>query len=213
MDSDRDVRSLGVDGAAALQLLNVEKRAAAASCAAVAFVIAQEFLGARFVEVERVIVEEFFASADVTQRVNEYAIPFPDGFAVRVAGMVDPARFVSADGAVDDLAVVDAEKECVRVIVLGHVGPGHAFADVPDDAGAFANGPRGKDTAAVDARSRALPTSTERCELEVRRMGARATALFEEPFLDVTSEYSDLGVNLVACEERCFEKTVIKRKQ
>ena len=44
-------------------------------------------------------------------------------------------------------------------------------------------------------------------------MGVRATAPFEEPFLDVTSEYSDLGVNLVACEERCFEKTVIKRKQ
>jgi hypothetical protein len=53
----------------------------------------------------------------------------------------------------------------------------------------------------------------ECCELELRRMGARATLPFEEPFLDVTSEYSDLGVNLVACEERCFEKTVIKRKQ
>ena len=78
MDSEREVRSLGVDGAAALQLLNVEERAAAASCAAVAFVIAQEFLGARFVEVERIIVEEFFTSAEVAQGVNEYAIPFPD---------------------------------------------------------------------------------------------------------------------------------------
>jgi len=150
VDSDREVRSLGVDGAAALQLLNVEERAAAAGCAAVAFVIAQEFLGARFVEVERVIVEEFFTSADVAQGVNEYAIPFPDSFAVRVARVVDPARFVPADGAVDDQAVVDAEKECMWVIVLGHIAPGHAFAGVLNDASAFANGTRGKDAAAVD---------------------------------------------------------------
>ena len=55
-------------------------------------------------------------------------------------------------------------------------------------------------------------TMAERRKRDVRRADVRANAPFEEPFLDVTSEYSDLEVNAVAYEERCFERTAIKRR-
>src|SRR5438552_15138157 len=47
-------------------------------------------------------------------------IVFLDRFAVRVAGVVDPTRFVPADLGVDDVgAIVDPKKKCVRIVYLG----------------------------------------------------------------------------------------------
>ena len=60
-------------------------------------------VGDRFVDLERVVIKEFLPGQDIAQRIDEYAVVFLGGFAVRIAGMVDPTRVVAADLWIDYL--------------------------------------------------------------------------------------------------------------
>src|SRR5437879_13407163 len=75
-------------------------------------------------------------------------IVFLDRFAVRVAGVVDPTRFVPADLGVDDVgAIVDPKKKCVRIVHLGrNTFPRDAATRVFNDAPALSDR-SGRDTA------------------------------------------------------------------
>ena len=108
-----------------------------------------------FVHFKLVIVGEFFARLNVAQRVDEDAPVFFDRFAVRVAGMIDPARVVPANPRVDHYyAAIQTEEECVRVVgVVGHTFPGDAFSGVFDDARLFPDAFRGKNAAPMHAGS------------------------------------------------------------
>ena len=77
-------------------------------------VFALELLRERLVDHEAVVVEQFLFRADVAQRVNKHAALDLLGLAVRRARMVDPARAVAVDLAVDHVAAI--EREIERVI-------------------------------------------------------------------------------------------------
>ena len=94
----------------------------------------------RFVDFQRVIVEQFLARLNVAHRIDEYAIVFLSGFAVGIAGMVDPARVVAPNQWINYLAVIQAKIECMWVVLdVGSGFPCSAFAGVFDNAGAFRN--------------------------------------------------------------------------
>ena len=71
---------------------------------------------------------------------KDATIVFLDRFAVRVAGVVDPTRFVPADLGVDDVgAIVDPKKKCVRTVHIGrNIFPRDAATRVFNDAPALA---------------------------------------------------------------------------
>ncbi len=112
--------------------------------------------GVAFVQGQAVVIVEFFAARDIAQGIDEHAAVFLAGFAVWLAGMVDPAGIVAVAAAVDDLAVFQAEKE--RMEVVGRLGvfalygffPGDVLAFIFDDAGAFGDLTGGEDASAVD---------------------------------------------------------------
>ena len=57
-----------------------------------------DFFCARDVDDQAIIVKEFFARSDIAQGLDENAAAAVfDRFAVGIAGMIDPACFVSAD--------------------------------------------------------------------------------------------------------------------
>ena len=64
-----------------------------------------------------IIIKEFLAGLDVAQRINEDAVVFLDRFAVWIAGMIDPARVVTANFWIDYVAVFQTEVESVWIIV------------------------------------------------------------------------------------------------
>jgi hypothetical protein len=68
--------------------------------------------------------------------------------------MIDPARFVSANGGVDDfLVVIEPEIICLHIVlVVGNRRPQNAAASILDDSRALADRSGGKNTAPVDAR-------------------------------------------------------------
>jgi hypothetical protein len=73
---------------------------------------------------------------------KDATIVFLDRFAVRVAGVVDPTRFVPAYLGVDDVgAIVDPKKKCVRTVHIGwDTFPRDAATRVFNDAPAFSDG-------------------------------------------------------------------------
>lgn len=59
-----------------------------------------------------IVVSQFFAALNLHQRINEdAAIVVLQGFAIRLAGMVDEARIVAAACAIDYAAIGQAEEE------------------------------------------------------------------------------------------------------
>ena len=89
---------------------------------------------------------------DVAYGINEDAVVFLDRFAVWIAGMIDPARVVTANFWIDNIAVFQTEVESVRIVgVVGSGFPGDALAGVLDDARALRNELRGINTPAVHA--------------------------------------------------------------
>ena len=89
---------------------------------------------------------------DVAYGINENAVVFLDRFAVWIAGMIDPARVVTANFWIDYLAVIQTEVESVWIVgVVGSGFPGDALAGVLDDTRAFGNELRGINTPAVHA--------------------------------------------------------------
>lgn len=107
---------------------------------------------------EGVIVVQLFARLDRLQRVDVDAAVVLVGFAVRRAGVVDPARVVAAPAAVDHAAVVQGE---IKGVVDRAAGPGRALgrfipadalAPVFDDAFAGFDVAAGEDAVAVDRR-------------------------------------------------------------
>ena len=68
-------------------------------------------------------------------RINEDTVVFLDRFAVWIAGVIDPARVVTANFWVNYLAVIQTKVESVWIVgVVGSGFPGDAFACVLDDA-------------------------------------------------------------------------------
>ena len=74
--------------------------------------------GDGFVEFHVIIIKEFLAGLDVAQCVNEDSVVFLDRFAVWIAGMIDPARVVTANFRIDYFAVFQSEVESVRIVVV-----------------------------------------------------------------------------------------------
>jgi hypothetical protein len=106
--------------------------------------VASEFLFRlfrdRFVNFQRVIVKKFFAGLDITDRIDEDAVVFLDGFAVWVAGMIDPTRVVAANLWIDYLPVFQAKIECVWIVLVVRSSfPRNTLARVFDNASAFWN--------------------------------------------------------------------------
>ena len=81
----------------ALPALGRQQRAAAVLGAAPAGILGLELLGVGLVDDQAVVVVELFAGLDVAQRLDEDPAVLLVGLAVRVAGVVDPARGVAAD--------------------------------------------------------------------------------------------------------------------
>src|SRR5438874_9101795 len=100
-----------------------------------------------------IIIKEFLARLDVAQRIDEDPVVFLERFAVWIAGMIDPARVVTANFWIDYIAVFQTEVESVWiVVVIGSGFPGDAFACVLDDPRAFGYELRGVNAPAVHAR-------------------------------------------------------------
>ena len=110
------------------------------------------FFSDRFVDLQRVIVKEFLTWQDIAQRIDEYAVVFLGGFAVWIAGVVDPARVVATDLWVDYLTVIQPKIECMRIVlVVGSGFPGGAFPGVFDNASSLRNELHGINAATVHA--------------------------------------------------------------
>ncbi len=108
--------------------------------------------GDRFVQLHVIIIKEFLAGVDVAQRINKDPVVFLDSFAVWIAGMIDPARVVTANFWIDYLAVIQTEVESVWIVfVVGSGFPGDAFTCVFDDSRPFGNELSGVNTPAVHA--------------------------------------------------------------
>ena len=69
--------------------------------------------GDRLVELHVIIIKEFLADLDVAHCINEDTVVFLDRFAVWLAGMIDPARVVTANFWIDYIAVFQAKVESV----------------------------------------------------------------------------------------------------
>src|SRR6185312_2686634 len=85
---------------------------------------------------------------------KDATIVFLDRFAVRVAGVVDPTRFVPADLGVDDVgAIVDPKKKCVRIVHIGwNTFPRDAATRVFNDAPALSDGSGRENAPTVNSR-------------------------------------------------------------
>ena len=111
-----------------------------------------DFFCTRDVDDQAIIIKEFFASSDIPQRLDENAAAAVfDRFAVWIAGMIDPACFVSADCGIDHFCfVIESEIVCARVSqVLRNGRPQNAATGVFDDARALSDGRGRKNAAAV----------------------------------------------------------------
>ena len=101
-----------------------------------------DFFCARDVDDQAIIVKEFFAGADVAQRLDENAAAMVfDRVAVWVAGMIDPARIISADGGIDHaFFIVEPEIICAGIVgFFRNIRPQNAASGVFDDESAFAD--------------------------------------------------------------------------
>src|SRR5690606_8699747 len=145
------------DGVLLLLFLQGQHGAPAGRRAAQALVGSLELLGDLAVEHQPVVVEQFFAAGDVAQRrdVDALAVAAFLGFAVGLAGMVDPARVVAVVAAVDHAARTEREEEGVERIVgvggvaaVGFLGA-DALAAVFDDARAGGDFARGEHAVAM----------------------------------------------------------------
>src|SRR5438105_12513868 len=85
---------------------------------------------------------------------EDATILFLDRFAVRVAGVIDPTRFVPADLRVDDVdAIVDPKKKCVRIVYIGrNTLPRDPATRVFNDAPAFSDGAGRENAPTVNSR-------------------------------------------------------------
>ena len=114
-----------------------------------------DFFCARDVDDQAIIVKEFFARANVPQGFDENtaAVVF-DRFAIWIAGVIDPTRFIPADGGIDHFCFVVEPKIVGPRIVqfLRNIRPQNTASGVLDDERAFADGPGGENTAAVHRR-------------------------------------------------------------
>src|SRR5882757_609546 len=85
---------------------------------------------------------------------KDATIVFLDRFAVRVAGVVDPTRFVPADLGGDDVgAIVDSKKKGVRIVHIGrNTFPRDATTRVFNDAPALSDGSGRENAPTVNSR-------------------------------------------------------------
>jgi hypothetical protein len=85
---------------------------------------------------------------------EDATIVFLDRFAVRVARVIDPTRFVSADLGIDNVgAIVDPKKICLRPVHIGgNTFPGDSATRVFKDAAAFSDGSGRENAPTVNSR-------------------------------------------------------------
>src|SRR5487761_1943963 len=70
-------------------------------------------LGNALASLDTIVVGQLFARPDITDGADENALVFLVGIAVRIAGVVDPARDVAPCSTIDVVVVGDAEDEGV----------------------------------------------------------------------------------------------------
>src|SRR5438105_14511958 len=99
----------------------------------------------------------------------------------RIARVIDPLRFVSADAGIDHFCfVIQPEIVSARIVkILRNVRPQNAAPGVFDDEFAFPNRSGGENAAAVDRRSLNLEKS-RRSDAGIS--GARPLSLFPSSF-------------------------------
>src|SRR5690606_6825566 len=131
--------------------------AAAAFCAAQAFVLFSDGLGEPLVQYQAIVVIQLLAALDIAQGLDEHAMVVSFfGFAVGLARVVDPLGFVATHAAVDHLAVTQRkEKRVKRIIGIDRMTPisffcADDFTDVFEDNRASRYVARGIDACAVD---------------------------------------------------------------
>ena len=114
-----------------------------------------DFFCERDVDDQAIIVRKLFAGANVPQSLDENtaAVIF-DRCAVRIAGMIDPLRFISANTGIDhSLFVIKTEIVSAWIIeIFRNVRPQNPAASVFDDERAFPDRPGRKNAATVDRR-------------------------------------------------------------
>jgi hypothetical protein len=132
-----------------------EQRATAFRRAAGTSTFVFDFFGARdvVIKAQAIIVKEFFARFNTSYRVNEDPPPLFPHFTVRVAGMIDPLRFIPANCGIDDrFPIVEPEIVCLHIVlVVGNRRPQNTAASILDDSRPLADRSGGKNTAAVHA--------------------------------------------------------------
>src|SRR5687768_10880165 len=74
--------------------------------------------GVLFVQRNAVVVAELRAFLDLARRFDIDAAIFVHGFAVRLAGMVDPTRGIAALRRIDHRLVIDLEQERMRRLAV-----------------------------------------------------------------------------------------------
>lgn len=104
-----------------------------------------------------VIVKKLFARAETAQGMDENAIAFFPGLAIRGTGVIDPASLIPPISCVNYIAVLERKQKRMIGIIGSMRGqfhrlfPGKMFPRVLDDAAAFPNGLRRIHAPAVDA--------------------------------------------------------------
>src|SRR5205823_8816661 len=126
---------------------------------------------------------------------EDATILFLDRFAVRVAGVIDPTRFVPADLRVDDVdAIVDPKKKCVRIVYIGrNTLPRDPATRVFNDAPAFSDGSGRENAPTVNSR---LTHLNERHGEEVRCAsvnGYLLSIIESKELAKVSSSYGEAG--------------------
>ena len=142
-----------------LALARCQQGAAATRAAAPARIFRLEFARQWRVDDEAVVIVQLLADADIAQCVDEHAPLVLIGLAIGFARMIDPARGVATDVAIDHVLVVDVKikrviglRRIVRVATQG-LFPTDDLADIFHQALAFGNVADRENAFAVDARA------------------------------------------------------------
>src|SRR5947207_16026354 len=126
---------------------------------------------------------------------KDATIVFLDRFAVRVAGVVDPTRFVPADLGIDDVgAIADPKKKCVRTLHIGrNTFPRDAATRVFNDTPALSDGSGRENAPTVNSR---LTHLNERHGEEARCAsvnGYLLSIIESKELAKVSSSYGEAG--------------------
>jgi hypothetical protein len=130
----------------------------AGGCAAQAAICLFDGWRMAFGHDQSIIVVELFAALDIAQREDENPSVFFPCLAIRLATMIDPARIIAVASTIDQAAVLQAEKKCMKRVVRIRTFARCRFACCYPLAGVFnytgigSNPASRKDTVAMNFR-------------------------------------------------------------